>query len=280
MAYEHRGRPVAQDGGLLLEVHARGVQLGALPVPDADHEVPADEEVDLAGLDGVLLVDVPEGLEHEEDAVVVALELGPLVRVQGVLDGQRVQREDRRHVGQLALDRLVQTDPARSRRPARRRPGPGRGRPWRSSSGTRTPSRYNALSTIMPLRLGHYCCVPWQRSSWPDTAAPPRTRPGCWPGAPRGSASTTSASGRPGRPASGSPDCRWPRSSPARWSAAGRPRARSAPRQPTPLKVASERGLLECDYGDWTGRELKTLAKEPLWRDRAGAPERRGLPRR
>jgi probable phosphomutase (TIGR03848 family) len=36
--------------------------------------------------------------------------------------------------------------------------------------------------------------------------------------------------------------------------------------QPTPLKVASDRGLLECDYGDWTGRELKTLAKEELWR--------------
>lgn len=36
--------------------------------------------------------------------------------------------------------------------------------------------------------------------------------------------------------------------------------------QPTTLKVASERGLLECDYGDWTGRDLKTLAKEGLWR--------------
>lgn len=36
--------------------------------------------------------------------------------------------------------------------------------------------------------------------------------------------------------------------------------------QPTTLKVASERGLLECDYGDWTGRELKALAKEDLWR--------------
>jgi probable phosphomutase (TIGR03848 family) len=31
-------------------------------------------------------------------------------------------------------------------------------------------------------------------------------------------------------------------------------------------KVASERGLLECDYGSWTGRELKTLAKEPMWK--------------
>jgi probable phosphomutase (TIGR03848 family) len=36
--------------------------------------------------------------------------------------------------------------------------------------------------------------------------------------------------------------------------------------QPTRLKVASERGLLECDYGDWTGREIKVLAKEALWR--------------
>jgi probable phosphomutase (TIGR03848 family) len=37
-------------------------------------------------------------------------------------------------------------------------------------------------------------------------------------------------------------------------------------RQASAPKVSSERGLLECDYGSWTGRELKTLAKEPLWR--------------
>ena len=36
--------------------------------------------------------------------------------------------------------------------------------------------------------------------------------------------------------------------------------------QAAPLKVVSERGLLECDYGDWTGRDLKSLAKEDLWR--------------
>lgn len=35
--------------------------------------------------------------------------------------------------------------------------------------------------------------------------------------------------------------------------------------QPARLRVASERGLLECDYGAWTGRELKALAKEKLW---------------
>ena len=30
-------------------------------------------------------------------------------------------------------------------------------------------------------------------------------------------------------------------------------------------EISSERRLLECDYGSWTGKELKVLAKEPLW---------------
>ena len=36
--------------------------------------------------------------------------------------------------------------------------------------------------------------------------------------------------------------------------------------QETKPAAATERGLVECDYGDWTGRELKTLAKEPMWK--------------
>ena len=31
------------------------------------------------------------------------------------------------------------------------------------------------------------------------------------------------------------------------------------------LKVLVERGLLECDFGEWTGEELKKLAKLPEW---------------
>jgi probable phosphomutase (TIGR03848 family) len=27
----------------------------------------------------------------------------------------------------------------------------------------------------------------------------------------------------------------------------------------------TDRRLLECDYGDWTGRQIKTLVKDPLW---------------
>ncbi len=31
------------------------------------------------------------------------------------------------------------------------------------------------------------------------------------------------------------------------------------------LRVRTDRGLLECDFGDWTGGELKKLAKLPEW---------------
>jgi probable phosphoglycerate mutase len=32
------------------------------------------------------------------------------------------------------------------------------------------------------------------------------------------------------------------------------------------LKVQVDRGLLECDFGQWTGRKLKDLMKLPEWR--------------
>jgi probable phosphoglycerate mutase len=31
------------------------------------------------------------------------------------------------------------------------------------------------------------------------------------------------------------------------------------------LKVVADKGLLECDFGDWTGRALKELTKLPEW---------------
>ena len=48
--------------------------------------------------------------------------------------------------------------------------------------------------------------------------------------------------------------------------------------QQTPVKVSTDRGLLECDYGSWTGRELKTLAKEPLWRTVQAHPSAAAFP--
>src|SRR5690349_18148918 len=32
------------------------------------------------------------------------------------------------------------------------------------------------------------------------------------------------------------------------------------------LPVKTAKGLLECDFGDWTGGKLKDLAKKPEWR--------------
>ena len=32
------------------------------------------------------------------------------------------------------------------------------------------------------------------------------------------------------------------------------------------LTLETDDRLAECDYGDWTGQELKTLAKTPLWK--------------
>jgi probable phosphoglycerate mutase len=32
------------------------------------------------------------------------------------------------------------------------------------------------------------------------------------------------------------------------------------------LRVRVERGLLECDFGEWTGKQLKELARRPEWR--------------
>jgi probable phosphomutase (TIGR03848 family) len=34
----------------------------------------------------------------------------------------------------------------------------------------------------------------------------------------------------------------------------------------TAMTVSTEPRLIECGYGDWTGQELKKLAKDPLWK--------------
>ena len=102
---------MAQDRLPGLEVVPGLLQLSSVSVADRDHEVVADEEVDLAGLDGVVLVDVPERLDRQEQAALVELELGALMGVHGVLDGERVQIEGDRDVVELVLVRLVQTHP-------------------------------------------------------------------------------------------------------------------------------------------------------------------------
>jgi hypothetical protein len=62
-------------------------------VPHSDDEVRADEHVQLAELDLLDLVEVAGGVQHQEQGVVVALELGALVGNDGVLDDELVELE-------------------------------------------------------------------------------------------------------------------------------------------------------------------------------------------
>ena len=43
-------------------------------------------------------------------------------------------------------------------------------------------------------------------------------------------------------------------------------------RQVTPADAVRDKGLVEVDYGQWTGAELTSLAKEPLWKVVQGQP--------
>ena len=87
-------------------------------MPDGHHEVGAEEDGELADVDDLVVVDVADRLEHDEQHVVVDVELGPLVCLDGVLDGQRRQVELGGDRGQIGLARLLQPDPHEARRPA------------------------------------------------------------------------------------------------------------------------------------------------------------------
>ena len=210
---------------LRLELQPRRVQLRALAVPDGHDEVRADEHVDLAGLDGVLGVDVPERLEHQEQRVLVALQLGPLVGVDRVLDGEVVQPEGDRHVLQLHLGW------ARAGRATRSRRHPSRGsgaRAGRSGRSPRAPGRpcgrgrcRRSPAEVNPVTLADMATVILLRHGRTTANAT-----GVLAGRSKGCTSTTWVVPRPSGPVTGSPRYGWPASSPARSSAAGRPRPR------------------------------------------------------
>src|SRR2546430_11762320 len=46
----------------------------------------------------------------------------------------------------------------------------------------------------------------------------------------------------------------------------------AAARNGHPLAVQEDERLAEVRYGDWTGKPLRRLAKDPLWRGGAGPP--------
>lgn len=100
----------------MADVRERGV----VTVPHGDDEVGAHEHHDLAGLDDLaggghrLVRHVVDGPQHQEQHVVVAFQLRPLVGVDGVLDHQFVQPERLGHALHLPLVGGEQPDPHES----------------------------------------------------------------------------------------------------------------------------------------------------------------------
>lgn len=80
-------------------------------MPHGDHEVAADEDVQLAEVDLFGIVEVARGAQHHEERAAVALQFGPLVCLQGVFDGERVEVELRGQGDQFGGCGSVQTDP-------------------------------------------------------------------------------------------------------------------------------------------------------------------------
>jgi len=56
-----------------------------------------------------------------------------------------------------------------------------------------------------------------------------------------------------------------------------RPGKRGRP-APEPLAIQTERGITECDYGEWQGRKLGELSKEPLWKVVQSQPSAAAFP--
>ena len=108
---DDRERAAAEQIGPRLQLLADAVQVGRLGVADGDDELRAGEDVHLAELDRLGLVDVAGGSKDEEQRVAVTLELGPLVRLHGVLDRELVQLELARDVGEFLRVRAVEADP-------------------------------------------------------------------------------------------------------------------------------------------------------------------------
>src|ERR687897_2512715 len=94
-----------------LQLLAYPAQVRRLSMTHAHYEVFSHKEVDFAELDPLLLVQVAGRLEHDEERIPVALQLGPLVGVSRILDRQPVQAELPCHGREPLFRRLVEAYP-------------------------------------------------------------------------------------------------------------------------------------------------------------------------
>ncbi len=101
----------AQELGVVLHPASHDGQVRSLAVPDGQHEVRADEDVDLAELDLLDVIEVTRGAQDDEQRVAVALQLRTLVGDDRVLDRDLVQPELLADRQELRLCRPEQPDP-------------------------------------------------------------------------------------------------------------------------------------------------------------------------
>src|SRR5215207_11325212 len=97
--------------GVGLQLLTYPAQVRRLAVAHTHYEVFSHKEVDFAELDLLLLVQVTGRLEHDEERLPVALQLGSLVGIRRILDRQPVQAELPGDGRELLFRRLVEADP-------------------------------------------------------------------------------------------------------------------------------------------------------------------------
>ena len=109
---QHGARPVLRAGRRRCSSWARTApSLEAAPWRTCTRNPSPEEGLDLPELDVLQLLEVAGGLQHHEEAVVVLLELGALVGLEGVLDGELVEVERLADGRELLSGRLEQPDP-------------------------------------------------------------------------------------------------------------------------------------------------------------------------
>ena len=106
-----RDGTVTQAVSIALKALADTSERVGLTASHRDDEPVADEEHHLTGLHVRGLFDVAQGLHHDEDRVVVELDLGPLVALDGVLDRERVELELVVDEVELGVGGVLQPDP-------------------------------------------------------------------------------------------------------------------------------------------------------------------------
>jgi hypothetical protein len=144
---EHGVRTLAEQVAIALHAASHLGQVRGLGVADSDHEVVAEEQVHLADLDVVGLVDVPGRSQDDEQGVVVALELGSLVGGDGVLDRELGSSNSSATWSTSATSGRSRPIQAKLRAPAGQ--SASSSKVWSRESGlaVRSPSTYRALST-------------------------------------------------------------------------------------------------------------------------------------